>query len=301
MKRIFISALVLLAFALPAEAAITVSQTGFDSYTHRNVGTVYTVTVGQAAQPFNVGSVDIMLQGTSSAQMLADVYFNGVYKTTAAFNYSSQPFGFNQVAHFDFATSTMVIPLGQTLRFDFYPSSAVDNNFYGSVSTTSGYTIESPTGFYPYIIVSTATSSNISFDASSVSAVGVRAYCGIVDISGCITNAFAWAFVPDEANIQKFRSLSFASSSPFGYVYEIQSIWVTDSSTTSAQTSVQADITPFVGTFIGSSSVKVNIVSAAEVHNTLGDTLWYFLQLLMKVVMWWGFMWYIWDKATNFV
>jgi hypothetical protein len=41
------------------------------------------------------------------------------------------------------------------------------------------------------------------------------------DIQKCITNAFAFLFVPDDDIVQSFSNISFASSSPFSYLYQV--------------------------------------------------------------------------------
>jgi len=248
---------------------------------------------------FVVGSIAVMTSQnyfSPTLQQCLQIYINGVATSSAScvqVTRGTTP----SIVNFPFANvmgiGTVTPKFGDTIALGM--SSGAPATF-----TVWGFEY-SPSQFIPYGILYGVGTASPVFYPDAINPMGIKANCGITDISGCITNAFSWAFVVPQSSIDRFTNINLASTSPFGYVYEMQSLWTTASATTSAQAVVAVDVAPWLGGITGSSSIDFTIISAAEIENVLGSTIWDFLQLLLAVVMWWGFMWYIWDKATHFI
>jgi len=67
--------------------------------------------------------------------------------------------------------------------------------------------------------------------------------CGFTHIGACIAQGFAWAFIADPDALAAVQSLSLASTSPFGYGYELSSIISNLSSSSSVPYSYTLDLT----------------------------------------------------------
>ncbi len=208
-----------------AQAATIMSQTGIGTSTFRASGTAITYKFGSAAQPFNLGSMDVFISMPGAASMLADAYVNGVFSHGTG---TSTSHSGDQIFHFVFNTGTTTLTTGDILEIEMYPPSAFGNYFYGSDTPSifgsaiieygaHGSTTSPP--IYPYVSLYDTGEATDLFTQPDFSNRGVLKYCGISDISACVTNALAWAFVPDDTIFDQFGTLKddIKNKPPFGY------------------------------------------------------------------------------------
>jgi len=130
----------------------------------------------------------------------------------------------------------------------------------------------------------------------------VNPECGLTDIGACIGNAFAWAFLPSAEDWLAFRSLSFASTSPIGYVYDIAGLFSNFASST-ASTTISISLASFNfddnNPMFATSSFT--ILSANVIQATIGPDWWNFIQLALGGAVWLIFIVWVLRRAENLV
>lgn len=137
-------------------------------------------------------------------------------------------------------------------------------------------------------------------DTKAVSSAGVFANCSITDISGCISNALAWAFIPSQADLNSLADLrrQLASTSPFGYAFDIGNSFVQMVSASSTSFVISANLSSFG---YAPMATTVPILSAANVQNALGSSLWTTMQTWFAAGLWLLFASYIWYRFRTVV
>jgi len=112
----------------------------------------------------------------------------------------------------------------------------------------------------------------VAYNASSSNVV-----CDTFDL-GCYTSqAFAWAFYPDIEDLEQFKTLNFASSSPFGYIYDMDDAYqsfMTGLNATTSNFKITLDMTTLgqhadVFRSVGTSSITV--FDVCWVNRELGE------------------------------
>jgi len=117
--------------------------------------------------------------------------------------------------------------------------------------------------------------------------------CGITDISGCIVNGLTYVFLPTEADWAAFHAVSFASTSPYGYIPAIQTQF-SGFASTSATSSIGVNLSVF-SSLLGTSTVP--IMSVNMIQATIGPTWWGVIQALLGGIEWLIFMFWIYELA----
>jgi len=94
---------------------------------------------------------------------------------------------------------------------------------------------------------------------------------------GIIECAIAWAFYPDPAALVMFQSIDFASSSPFGYMYDMDDAlqtFMTGLNATSSSFKITLDMTTLKNTssvFNGVSTSSITVFDICWVNRQLGE------------------------------
>jgi len=97
------------------------------------------------------------------------------------------------------------------------------------------------------------------------------------ECEGIFECAFAWAFYPDPADIEQFKNLSLASSSPFGYIYDMDDALQAFMSGLNATTSsfkITLDMTTLKNTaevFNGVSTSSITVFDICWVNRAIGE------------------------------
>jgi len=131
--------------------------------------------------------------------------------------------------------------------------------------------------------------------------------CGITHLGGCISQAGIYLFYPDPALMVQFQELSFASSSPFGYLYDMDNAYqtfMTAINATSSSFKVVIDLSTLKNTssvFNQVSSSSITAFDVCWVNRKLGevDTNSYRDNVLPIIVymMWIGLGWLFYATA----
>jgi len=125
--------------------------------------------------------------------------------------------------------------------------------------------------------------------------------CSTFDIGCYLSNGLVYIFYPSESAVQALRDLSLASTSPFGYVYDLTALWENwDSATNTPVSGITVDLTPFFGSVIAGSTT-MEVLSASGTRAILGTTTWDLLQFLWTCSYIIAFMWYVWYRANSLV
>jgi len=117
------------------------------------------------------------------------------------------------------------------------------------------------TGIPP--IVYNASSSNVS--------------CSTFDFGCYISQSFAWAFYPDPTDIEQFQNLSLASSSPFGYIYDMDDAlqsFMTGLNATTSSFKITLDMTTLGNTanvFDSVSTSSITVFDICWVNRAMGE------------------------------
>jgi len=97
------------------------------------------------------------------------------------------------------------------------------------------------------------------------------------ECNGIFECAIAWAFYPDPAVLEEFQTLSFASSSPFGYVYDMDlayQTFMTALNATSTSFKITLDMTTLKNTssvFNGVSTSSITVFDICWVNRAMGE------------------------------
>lgn len=257
------------------------------------------------------------------------VYTGGTFTLEAWYNGTTSPY--TQVATSTINASSIVICTGgglayngSTTRFQFNQSfnATIGDTLYfkirangitgGGVLYMRGDRIATATHF-PWYTSSTSgkfTFSGDQIDTFAKIGSGLTNYStswqDLVnaskadDCTGVINCAFAWAFYPSYDSLAIWRSLSLASTSPWGYIYDIKNKFTNYASYATTTALISANLTPFMGTTIGSSSISIAILSAGSMQSVLGGV-WTFIQTIFGYALWVGFGWYLWERRKGIV
>jgi len=97
------------------------------------------------------------------------------------------------------------------------------------------------------------------------------------ECDGIIECAVAWAFYPDPNTLEQFKSISFASTSPIGYIYDMDDALQTFMTALNATTSsfkITLDMTTLENTasvFNGVSTSSITVFDICWVNNAMGE------------------------------
>jgi len=281
-------------WASAADAALVAWQPEYSTTTQLNAGNGYTqilpiTTIPLTQSDFVLGVVSSIVYQPNFSVATGwsfNIGVNGAYTTfTCPLLSNTQSPGITVCL----PNASTTVHAGDTITAQYSIGAPGHLDIYGT-STNAG--------FVPYIEL-------WSYGSEPEFLKDVEATCGtsftIQNVSGCIRSGFAYLFSPSHTTVDQFTRISLASSSPFGYVYDIRDRFVTDTATTAPQALLSADLTPFLASTTGSSSIIVPVLSAASVRNTLGTNVWSFLQNLLSVCLWIGFIWYLWYKAHHLI
>ena len=103
--------------------------------------------------------------------------------------------------------------------------------------------------------------------------------CGITDIGGCITNSFAYLFIPSNESLDRFNSLSseLENRSPFVYVYQVPAYWNTLYNTADSQ-SLTISASTSIGNF---TFLSASLIEAVPYSSTLRTLIGYLLWVML--------------------
>lgn len=124
-------------------------------------------------------------------------------------------------------------------------------------------------------------------------------------ILGTLKCALSWAFVPDQESIDSFKALTLASSTPFGYIYDIPDVYDQILTATTSEWKLQIDFSTIQGQFGNTAtSGVVTVFSACSVNNAFGEFAGnayknYILPLLIAA-MWLGLGFLIYNTAHKY-
>jgi len=236
----------------------------------------------------DAGSGYSLLFSSSTPTMMAS------YLTPVPFNLSSNNFTFNP---------------GYTYKFtlSIHGGSAAKWYGYDATTTTTGIpelqrtqcVIGGVLPVCPHIqanfmeIDTTVVTTSAYFDSSARSARGVSAKCGITDIGGCITNAFAWAFLPSDDDWNAFHAVTFASTSPYGYLADMSTIF-SGFASSSATSSIGVNLSTF-SPLLPTSTIP--IFSVNMIQHTIGPNWWAFVQGALGGIEWLIFLFWVYELA----
>jgi hypothetical protein len=116
----------------------------------------------------------------------------------------------------------------------------------------------------------------------------------------CLQTVMTWAFVPSDQTLNEWKSLSLASTSPVGYIYDIKSQISSLASTTGTSTLLAIDLGDFVSGLTIASTTDISVMDASKVSSNLGS-LWSTVQTILTYMLWLGFMFYIYKKVLTFI
>lgn len=107
--------------------------------------------------------------------------------------------------------------------------------------------------------------------------------CGLTDIGGCIYNAGVSLFAPNQTSVDKFKTLTLASSSPFSYVYDLGNLYndIFTQSTTTDITVTASNLRFVPGatsslTFISPAMIS-SVPYAGKIKSILTFLVWFLL------------------------
>jgi len=283
-------------FALAA-ASIEAWQPNFASTTPANASTGYVIpskNVYDVLQnpSFALGSVQVMLSQSYASSISVCLYITVNGAATSTGSCQSLAYGSNQLKNFSFypsflGTATITPKLGDVLAF---------NMTSGAPATFQMHGLEvSSTTFTPYAVIYGFGDAEVPFITTLNNRRGVPANCGITDISGCIVNAISWAFVWDDTLVDEFHAISFASTSPFGYVPAIRDLY-SGFASTSSTTVISANLHSFSSMF---PTTSIPILSASGIQSTIGMTWWNFIQNILGAGAWLLFIAWVWKLGTG--
>jgi len=110
----------------------------------------------------------------------------------------------------------------------------------------------------------------VVYNASSSNVV-----CDTFDFGCYLSQSFAWAFYPDKEVIDQFKTLSLASTTPFGYAYAIPTLWNTFMVANAATTStfgLTIDFSTLTGAgFQYVTATSVEVFNVCWVNDSRGE------------------------------
>lgn len=121
------------------------------------------------------------------------------------------------------------------------------------------------------------TVSSEYYDARVASDPYEKKNCSLANISGCISNSFAFLFVPDESNLTSFTDLnaSLQSKFPFAYAYDFKDSIVSFYTGTQTETiTVAVAFGSFGNIELMSASLLNSVPFAATIRLILGYLIW---------------------------
>jgi len=125
--------------------------------------------------------------------------------------------------------------------------------------------------------------------------------CDTFDFGCYISTAFSTLFMPTSWTFDRLSAINheLASSSPFGYAYEVVDIVNTALSTTSSSFVLSADLSDFSPQFVSATSVP--IVSSAGIRDFIGPSMWDIVQNVFELGLWLSLLSYFWIRFREIV
>jgi len=168
---------------------------------------------------------------------------------------------------------------GVTFYFIFYARGTTGTYYFSDYKTAGNNGISYETGSVP---ASPARWDSMKGYALGIAPVTYNAsssnvVCDTFDIGCYISQGLAWAFYPDPADIEQFQNLSLASSSPFGYIYDMDDAlqsFMTGLNATTSSFKITLDMTTLKNTahvFDGVSTSSITVFDICWVNRSMGE------------------------------
>jgi len=125
-----------------------------------------------------------------------------------------------------------------------------------------------------------------------ISTSSVLANCESFDIGCYMSNSLQYVFYPDPQAVARFNSLTLASSAPFAYLYDMDTVFEEFFNTST--TTVLAWTIPFP--MVGSSSATLTLISKAQLQAVPYVGLW---KTILTALIWLSFGWYVWERLLR--
>jgi len=135
------------------------------------------------------------------------------------------------------------------------------------------------------------------YNASTTASV-----CTSFDIGCYISTGLAWAFYPTIPISEQLAELGETASDqvPFGYVVDIYDKFAAYSTTGTTSLNISVELSGlmnFMGGTYGSTSMT--IISGTGLRNTLGTSMWNFIQNILKALLWFSFAIYVYRRSIK--
>jgi hypothetical protein len=117
-----------------------------------------------------------------------------------------------------------------------------------------------------------------------------------------IQNCLSLAFLPTQADLDAFHNLSLASTTPFGYIYDIRDLYTNFASSTATTSVMQVSLAPF--NLLGShvfASTSIMLLSASSIQGTIGAGWWTFIQTALGGGEWLLFLAWVYKRIQTIV
>jgi len=216
----------------------------------------------------------------------------------------------------DFSTSGMWLNSTSTYRILIEPKDGIGSiQFYGVDTTRTDLypKLTGPGGSWgshctadfgmPWLEIGTDGPGEF-FDPEAFTSPAAFRDCGLTDISGCIANAFSWAFMPSvplATTVGEFAS-STSQKVPFGYVADVYDIYDTISGYATTSLSLTVELSPILN-WLGASysSTTMTVISSTAMRSLMGPTLWTIFQSILRGFLWFTFFAYVYHRARKFL
>jgi len=139
---------------------------------------------------------------------------------------------------------------------------------------------------------------------ASTSAIVCTNLEGLWNIVGCaFSSALAFVFYPDENSLSAFNTQynRLASTSPFGYAFDIVDTITLHSSDTATSALLVVNIGGVFGSTTGSTTQYLTLISATSFENILGTQMWDLIMMLFSYSLWFAWLWWVWGKVMEII
>jgi len=292
-----------------------VEQWAFSSAT----GFTYQYTATTTLASINGLSVNLCRYGAyTSGNVTIDVWYNG---TTTPYNsvgsttiaVASLPTGGDCWVNGKVATATQITlnkSFTATAGDSLYVKTSVDDvsatiaqSFYASASNLGSASFLGTNTYYlsggKYLNAGYAWISGLSAYSTTWADL-VQSARETNTCEGIFECAFAWAFYPSDTTLDDLRNINIASTTPFGYIYSIRTLFNTYGTTSTSTASISVNLASLVGSY-ATGSTTIPILSSSGMQTVLGTSTWNMLQTILTYMLWLGFMWYVYRRATSII
>lgn len=156
------------------------------------------------------------------------------------------------------------------------------------------------------LIITTYTDPNLIYAGFNVGSSTRIIECDSwADIDCQISNAITLLFWPSQETLDEWRSLSLASTSPFGYVYDLGDVYDTVASATGTPFALTIDFSTIAPQF-GSTATTgtITVFNSCAVNNAFGEfggnAYTTYILPMLTAMMWIGLGWLIYNTAHTY-